>query len=219
MLKGEPASNADYERLPFARAFIDETLRLYPPAPFLGREAIVDDELGGREVKAGTQVIISPWIVHRHRAIWHEPELFAPDRFSPEMRERIPRGAFIPFGLGPRICIGQTFAMQEILTVLSILVPRYRFELIDPSSVEAQSRITLQRAARREGAGWCGARPAPPRPHRALRGGRWRRPGVTAKCPGSRTSTSRPPSSRLRTRLTSPSPFVLSCFAIDGSGF
>jgi cytochrome P450 len=144
VLKGASASNADYERLPFARAFIDETLRLYPPAPFLGREAIGDDELGGKRIKAGTQIIISPWIVQRHQTIWHEPDLFAPDRFSPELRERIPRGAFIPFGLGPRICIGQTFAMQEILTVLSILVPRYRFELIDPSSVEAQSRITLQ---------------------------------------------------------------------------
>jgi cytochrome P450 len=83
-------------------------------------------------------------MVHRHHASWHEPELFAPDRFSPERRERIERGAFIPFGLGPRVCIGQTFAMQEILTVLSILVPLYRFELIDPASVDARTRITLQ---------------------------------------------------------------------------
>ena len=144
VLDNAPASLNDYERLPFARAFIEETLRLYPPAPFLGREAIGEDELCGKRIKAGGQVIIAPWIVHRHRAHWHEPELFAPDRFSPERRERIERGAFIPFGLGPRVCIGQTFAMQEILTVLSILVPLYRFELVDAASVEAHSRITLQ---------------------------------------------------------------------------
>jgi cytochrome P450 len=144
VLDNQPASLNDYERLSFARAFIDETLRLYPPAPFLGREAIADDELCDKRIKAGSQVIISPWIVHRHRALWHEPELFAPDRFSPERRERIERGAFIPFGLGPRVCIGQTFAMQEILTVLSILVPLYRFELTDPTAIEARTRITLQ---------------------------------------------------------------------------
>jgi cytochrome P450 len=144
VLDNKPASLNDYERLPFARSFIDETLRLYPPAPFLGREAIEDDELCGKRIKAGMQVIISPWIVHRHHATWHEPELFAPDRFSPERRERIERGAFIPFGLGPRVCIGQTFATQEILTVLSILVPLYRFELVNPAEVEARTRITLQ---------------------------------------------------------------------------
>lgn len=144
VLGGEPATFNDIDRLPFARSVIEETLRLYPPAPFLGREAISEDELCGKRIKAGSQVIISPWIVQRHQALWHEPELFAPDRFSPERRERIERGAFIPFGLGPRICIGQTFAMQEILTVLSVIVPRYRFELPAGAGVLPESRITLQ---------------------------------------------------------------------------
>jgi cytochrome P450 len=133
---------AELDRLVFTRAFVEETLRLYPPAAFLARQAVAADRLGAVDVAPGTQILVSPWIVHRHRALWDEPDLFAPDRFMPERRHAIPRGAYIPFGLGPRICIGAGFAMQEILTVLAVLVPRYRFELAH-GTPEPHTRLTL----------------------------------------------------------------------------
>lgn len=142
-LGGAPAQPGSLERLPFTRAVIEETLRLYPPAPFLGRQAIEKDELAGLPIAARTQITIAPWVVHRHRLLWDEPDMFDPGRFSPRRRAAIPRGAYIPFGLGPRICIGMGFALQEILTVLSIVVPRYRFTLPAGAAVVPRSRITL----------------------------------------------------------------------------
>jgi cytochrome P450 len=133
----------DIGRLEFTRAIIDEALRLYPPAPFLGRLALQDDVLCDRPVRAGTQILIAPWIVHRHRLVWDEPEYFMPQRFLEGRRDTIPRGAYIPFGLGPRVCIGQGFAIQEILIVLAIIARRYRFELLEPQNVEPVSRVTL----------------------------------------------------------------------------
>ena len=142
-LGGRPAPPGSLERLPFTRAVIEEAMRLYPPAPFLGRQAVAADELAGEKLPAGTEILISPWVVHRHRLLWDEPDLFRPERFAPARRAQIARGAYIPFGLGPRICIGMGFAMQEILTVLSIVVPRYRFALPADAEVFPRSRITL----------------------------------------------------------------------------
>lgn len=138
-----PASVGDLDRLVFARALVEEAMRLYPPAPFLGRLSIGADELAGRAIPPGTNVLISPWLVHRHETLWQEPGLFQPERFLPERRQAIPRGAYLPFGLGTRICIGMGFAMQEILTVLSVLVPRFRFTLADATPPVPQTRITL----------------------------------------------------------------------------
>jgi cytochrome P450 len=132
-----------FGRLVMTRAVIDETLRLYPPAPFIGREAICEDTLAGRPIKPGTQVLISPWIVHRHRLLWEEPDAFRPERFLPREKQSIRRGAFIPFGLGPRTCIGEGFAVQEMITVLAVILPAFRFRLADPRAVFPKARITL----------------------------------------------------------------------------
>jgi cytochrome P450 len=140
---GRPDREA-IDRLPFTRAVVDEALRLYPPAAFLGREALADDEIAGRPVRAGTQLLISPWVIHRHRSLWQDPDLFAPDRFLGERRQAIPRGAYLPFGLGPRICIGQAFALQEIVAALAVILPRFRFRLVDGPPVEPLARITLR---------------------------------------------------------------------------
>lgn len=144
-LGGRPVRHPDLDRLPFARAVVEEAMRLYPPVPFLGRQALGPDTLSGEAVERGDNIFISPWLVHRHRALWEEPDLFAPERFLGERRGQIPRGAYLPFGLGPRTCIGQAFAMQEILTVLAVLLPRFRFGLPDGDmEVMPQSRITLR---------------------------------------------------------------------------
>ncbi len=141
-----PLAPEAFDRLNFTRAVVNEALRLYPPAPFIGREALADDSLMGRRIAAGTEVLISPWIVHRHRRLWQDPDAFRPERFLPPALEAIERGAFIPFGLGPRICIGQGFAMQEILIVLATILPAFHFHLAEPAAVVPQSRITLRSA-------------------------------------------------------------------------
>lgn len=139
-------SRERFGRLILTRAVVNEALRLYPPAPFIGRLAVDDDQLCGRPIRKGTQVLISPWLVHRHRALWSDPDAFRPQRFLPAQADTLPRGAFLPFGLGPRICIGQGFAIQEILTVLATILPKFRIELVHPEKIFPQARITLQPA-------------------------------------------------------------------------
>jgi cytochrome P450 len=135
------------DKLVFTRAVVNEALRLYPPAPFIGRDALAEDEIAGRRIEKGTQILISPWIVHRHHRLWEDPGSFRPERFVPPRGRDIQRGAFIPFGLGPRVCIGTGFAIQEILVVLATILPMFRFRLADPASVRLEARITLRPAA------------------------------------------------------------------------
>ena len=99
------------ELLPLTRAAFEEALRLYPPAPSINRAAIADDRFGDVEIKAGVTVL--PWTLHRHRALWNQPEAFMPSRFWPENRGAIDRFQYLPFGAGPRICIGAGFAARR----------------------------------------------------------------------------------------------------------
>ncbi|WP_421723689.1 cytochrome P450 [Bauldia sp.] len=131
-------------RLTFTRCVMDEALRLYPPAPFFSRRAVGPDEIGGERIRGGDEIIISPWVVHRHRMLWDEPDLFAPERFQNRGRRTIPRGAYIPFGAGPRVCIGQAFATYELLLMLATIGSRFRFALPEGAVVEPLARITLQ---------------------------------------------------------------------------
>ena len=147
--KSGPATPAHFAAMTFTRAVINESLRLYPPVPFIGREALHDDEVAGNFIESGTQIVISPWIVHRHRGLWAQPEAFLPERFLPSedlsaAGEAMERGRFIPFGLGPRVCIGQGFAIQEIFVVLAKILPAFQFKLVDANAVFPQSRITLR---------------------------------------------------------------------------
>ncbi len=141
-----PLSRDCLGQLVYTTAVVKEAMRLYPPAPFIGRQALGPDELDGKPVRIGTQIVISPWVVHRHRRLWRDPDRFSPDRFLPERADRIPRGAFIPFGLGPRICIGQGLAMQEIAVVLAAILPKFSFSLVRPQDVFPLARITLRPA-------------------------------------------------------------------------
>ncbi len=144
VLGGRTATAEDVGRLTYTRQVLEEAMRLYPPAPFLGREAAATDELGGHPVKPGTQLLVSPWILHRHRALWDEPELFDPERFAPGKREAIHRFAYIPFGAGPRICIGMAFAMQEAVLLLATMLQRYRFTVVSPEKIDPHASITLR---------------------------------------------------------------------------
>lgn len=141
----DPVSLLD--RLVFTRAVIEEALRLYPPVPSLSREAIGEDRIAGRVIPKGSLVIISPWVLHRHRKLWKEPDMFRPERFLPGRREAIDRYQFLPFGAGPRVCIGQGFAMQEAVLALAAMLHRFRFDLAAGYEVFPVQRVTLRPGA------------------------------------------------------------------------
>lgn len=131
-------------RLVQTRMILEESMRLYPPVPFMSREAFERDQIGDVTVAAGTRVIIAPWVLHRHRKLWPEPEMFVPERFSGQNRGRIPRFAYLPFGAGPRICVGMTFAMQEALLALTMIARRFRLTLAERADVMPFARMTLR---------------------------------------------------------------------------
>jgi cytochrome P450 len=134
------------DRLIETRAVIEEAIRLYPPIAAISRVALDDDELGGRKVRRGTLVVISPYVLHRHRMLWDAPDLFEPGRFLGEARARIDRFAYLPFGAGPRICIGQAFALQEAAIVLATIARRARLRLAPGQTVWPMLRVTLRPA-------------------------------------------------------------------------
>ena len=109
------------DRLIVTKAVIEEALRLYPPIAALSRAAVAADVLGDMPVKPGSLIVIAPYVLHRHRALWNRPHAFDPSRFLPETRGEIPRFAYLPFGIGPRTCIGASFALQEAAIVLAVL--------------------------------------------------------------------------------------------------
>lgn len=131
-------------RLAWTQAVVEEAMRLYPPAPLIGRMAVAEDVLAGQRFAAGTVFLIAPWVVHRHARLWSEPNAFQPERFLPGQRANIPRGAYLPFGAGPRTCIGMGFAMQAALVLLARLVQELRFERADERPVRLRQCVTLQ---------------------------------------------------------------------------
>lgn len=140
----EVAKAPDTDTLTYTRMVLEESLRLYPSAPIISRDSIGADVVGGVAIRPGTSIMISPWVLHRHSTLWDDPDYFDPERFSPGRRERIPRFAYIPFGAGPRICIGMGFSMQEALIILAAILKRFRLELVPGHPVEPQARLTLR---------------------------------------------------------------------------
>ena len=133
----------DLRQWPALRRTLLEALRLYPPAPNMTRLAMEDDIIGDERVKRGTQVWISPWVLHRHRRFWTHPTAFIPERFKDEPSPWTGMGAFIPFGGGPRICIGAGFAMAEAQIMMARLVHRFAFSLEDDRPVLPKASITI----------------------------------------------------------------------------
>lgn len=144
VLAGRRPTFADLDRLPYARIVIEETLRLYPPFHMLAwREATEQDELCGVVIPKGATVSIAPWLLHRHRRLWENPECFDPERFLPERSAGRPQMAFLPFGAGPRVCMGATFAMMEMVLILATIAQRFRLRLVAEHKVEPRARLML----------------------------------------------------------------------------
>jgi cytochrome P450 len=132
------------DRLVFTRAVTEEAMRLYPPAPFISRAAIADDRVAGFRVPRGSLVMIPPYVLHRHRTLWRDPDHFDPDRFMPDNRAAIDRFAYLPFGAGPRICIGASFSLQEAVIVLSHIVKAVRLDPEPGFVARPVQRVTLR---------------------------------------------------------------------------
>jgi cytochrome P450 len=132
------------ERLPLLRRVLEESMRLYPPVPRFDRQAVAADELGGHEVEAGDIVSIWPWLIHRHRALWEEPDRFDAGRFHPEAKAKRHRFQYIPFGGGPRVCVGARFATSEALTVLAHWLRGWSFAPVPGREVRPSGMITLR---------------------------------------------------------------------------
>ena len=137
-------SLAQMEELHYTRQVIDESLRLYPPGWVLSRRTIEADVLGGYPVPAGTNVLLPLYLLHRHPHFWKDPEAFEPERFAPEHEAERPRFAYMPFAAGPRHCIGESFALYEMLVHLYKVARRYRLRYVPDKPLELEAQINLR---------------------------------------------------------------------------
>ena len=134
----------DVERLVVTRRTFQEGMRLYPPAPLISRQARVAIRFGGERYAAGTRFVVPIYAIHRHRALWPEPDRFEPDRFGPDQVAERHRFAFMPFGAGPRVCIGSGFATAEAVVILACILQRFRLEASTAAAPGARMEITLR---------------------------------------------------------------------------
>jgi cytochrome P450 len=145
VLEGRLPTYDDLDKLPYVRMVIEESMRLYPPAPGLSnRVPLADDVICGRRVAKGTPVIVLPWVLHRHRLLWNDPDRFDPERFAPDREHGRHRFAYMPFGGGPRVCIGASLAMTEASLILATVAQRYRMRLVPGQAIKLLHRITLR---------------------------------------------------------------------------
>lgn len=145
VLGARPPAQEDISELVYTRQVINEAMRLYPPAPGLStRRAVADDDVSGVRIRKGTTVHLGPWILHRHKALWDQPEHFDPDRFAPGAGDDRHRFAFMPFGGGPRVCIGQVMAVNEAILILATLAQSYRLSPEPGFRVELLHQVTLR---------------------------------------------------------------------------
>jgi cytochrome P450 len=134
----------DLAKLPYTEMVLREAIRLYPPAPGVAREPIEDVSIGGYDVPKGSLVTINMYALQRDSRFFEDPERYDPDRFAPGWEERIPRHAYLPFGSGPRVCIGNGFAMMEARLILASMAQRYRLSLESDAPVRPVQLVTLR---------------------------------------------------------------------------
>ena len=142
--RGAPIASGHLERLVRVQQVIKESMRLLPPVPVMSRQAAVDTTLGGQRLAAGASVLIPIYVIHRHSRRWDRPDEFDPARFAPAREDEMPRYQYIPFGAGPRICIGMSFALAEAAAILATLLRGARFAPADAAPVELLAGVTLR---------------------------------------------------------------------------
>jgi cytochrome P450 len=141
---GRPPTVEQLPQLPRLKAVVQETLRLYPPLWMFDRRAIGPDDLAGTKVAKGDLVIFCPYSIHRLPALWPDPEAFRPERFEVDRAEQKNKFAYLPFGVGPRTCIGNNLAMIESQLIMGTLLSRFRARLADPAPITPKPRVTLR---------------------------------------------------------------------------
>ncbi len=144
VLGGREPSISDLPNLKYTAMVIDEAMRLYPPVWAIGRAAVGHDEVMGYRIRKGTNLLLSQWLVHRHPSFWDEPDRFKPERFAEGGDSKRPRYAFFPFGGGPRLCIGNLFALTEAQIVLATVAQKYRLRVVAGHPVEPHPLVTLR---------------------------------------------------------------------------
>jgi cytochrome P450 len=144
LLGGRPPTLDDVPRLLYTRAVFEEAIRLYPPVPLLGRQALREESIRNRTMPSGSLVVVIPWLLHRHRRLWDQPDHFIPERFLPENAASRERYSYIPLSLGPRVCAGQAFGLTEAILCLATLAQRVRLRLAPGAVVEPVCRLTLR---------------------------------------------------------------------------
>jgi cytochrome P450 len=144
VLGDRPPTFDDLARLPYADMVITEALRFYPTVWLLGREAIEPCEVGGYHIPVGTTIYMSQWVLHRDPRYFDDPESFRPERWADGLAKRLPRYAYFPFGGGPRICIGNSFALMESVLLLATIARRFQLRLAPDASVTLMPTMTLR---------------------------------------------------------------------------
>ena len=144
VLAREPDPTKWLEMMPLTRAVFEEALRLYPPAPSINREPIEPETWKDLHIPRYAAVLVMPWVVHRHRKLWDRPDAFMPERFHPGNRDKIDRFQYLPFGAGPRVCIGARFAMQDAIIALAMLLSRFRFDTTPDTEPWPVQKLTTQ---------------------------------------------------------------------------
>jgi cytochrome P450 len=144
VLSGKLPTVADIKSLRYTDQIIKESMRLYPPVAMFGREAARDATIGDYSIPEGTTVMISQWVMHRHPKYFDQPEKFMPERWTDEFEKQLPRGVYIPFGDGPRICIGKGFAQMEATLLLAAIAQQFELELVPGFPIVPQPSITLR---------------------------------------------------------------------------
>jgi cytochrome P450 len=144
VLCGRLPTLEDVPKLLYTRAIFEEVLRLYPPIPLLTREAVHDDNFHGHRIPKGSLIVVSPWLLHRHRHLWHKPDHFIPERFMPGGYRPASKFAYIPFSVGPRICTGMAFATTEAILCIATIAQAFMLRLKPGHRVEVACRLTLR---------------------------------------------------------------------------
>ncbi|HVC53561.1 MAG TPA: cytochrome P450 [Stellaceae bacterium] len=144
VLGGRVPSAADLPRLTYLRKLVDEAMRLYPPLPVMLRRAVTDDVVCGRRIPRKSVVAVMPWVVHRHRKLWADPDRFDPERFAPDQVAARSRYAYLPFSVGPHICIGAALSLAEITATVAVLAQRFRFRLAPGATVQPIAWTSLR---------------------------------------------------------------------------